>query len=116
MKAYAAHLFGTVADSSCVLRPVFEEMGIMDIYEVRELFIDGDYDKLPPGLPEEAKSLEMLVGEEDIMYIGMSAIMPYQRPLATKKNIYRAVDLFVKYLFGDDKRLACGDIFDTWIE
>ena len=119
MDVFSAHLYGAVTTSENELREVFEDdAGFADIYEIRDYFNDREFGELPEAdkLSEDAKMMEMIVGPDDIMYIGLSATMPFKKPVMTKERIEAAVNEVGKWLFGGDTKLVCDVIFETWVE
>ena len=119
MDIYATHLYGAVTTSANELRDIFvDEGGFADIYEIRDYFNERNFSELPEAdkLSDDAKRMEMIFGPDDIMYIGVSATMPFEKPIMSRERIESAVDEVGRGLFGEDTKLVCNAIFDKWEE
>ena len=116
MDVFAAHLFGAVSTAENALRPEFDEMGYADIYEVRDNFQDRRWNALP-AIPAEAEDVEMIVGPDDVVYLGFSATMAYEKPEFTKAQMENKIRALWRWLFGDGAEdVVCEDIFQVWAE
>ncbi len=115
-ECFSVHMYGAETNSGFALRPELEEAFEDDILELRHAFEKKDWDAFPIPVPESVKGLEMACGPDDIVYIGVPAVMPYEAPQCTQARIDEAVRDFGKYLFGDDTELVSKEIYDVWME
>ena len=116
----AAHLYGAEVDLDYMLmRPEFgvDEFDL-NIYEVADLVKDGRFDKLPPGFPEKAKDVKIISGPEDMVYIGYSVTMPYEKPKYTQEQMDENIRALLNYLFpkGEVDEMSIHEILATWEE
>jgi len=120
MDWYAAHLYGAEVDFDYML--MRHEFGVdefdLDIYEVAELVKDGRFDELPDGFPEKAKDVEIISGPDDMVYIGYSVMMPYEKPKYTQEQMDENIRALLNYLFPKEEvdEMSIHTIFATWAE
>ena len=118
--AHLLHLYGAEVDRDYML--MRHEFGVdecdLDVYEVAELVKDGRFDELPDGFPEKAKDVEIISGPEDMVYIGYSVMMPYEKPKYTQEQMDENIRTLLNYLFPKEEvdEMSIHTIFATWVE
>ena len=101
---YAIHCYGACVSAYQELRPELSEK-FGDMYELRDAWNEF------PNIPEKAKYLEIITGPDDLVYICVSAMMPYKKSAWTKEELDDAIVAFGKYLFGDDVKMEPDEAF-----
>jgi hypothetical protein len=117
MDCFAAHLYGFWIVGDIPLRPELKKFaGINNLFD---LVWYGQVDTLP-GQPESMEDIDFIAGpeEEQAVYIGYSAVMPFEKPTYTKEQMDENLHNLAIYLFGPEQaeNMKPEEIFDTWAE
>lgn len=117
LHAYAIDVFGLPLrdEIKAILNKYREQYHCVD--DVLDDFYHGDLDG-PVYYKLEKTNWEIFYGPGSSRYIGYSAIMPYEQPSMTKKEMDKEIYDTLIYLCGEkyaeDSKPA--EVYETWIE
>lgn len=114
---FAIHIYGVKIDRYLHLRPEFDFLPNNDIYEVKDYVDTKRFDELPDEYPGHARDISYFY-TEDGMYIGYSAIMPYEMPRHTKEHMDKNIHDLLVYLYGEEAAVTMtpDEIHEAWFD